>query len=49
MERAVQKFKSDVALWVQYIRLAQKNGARTLAGKICARQVQTYLRTIHPG
>ena len=39
MDRAVQRFKADVALWVQYIRLAQKEGARTLAGKICARQV----------
>ncbi|KZV85886.1 hypothetical protein EXIGLDRAFT_653692, partial [Exidia glandulosa HHB12029] len=41
-ERAVAKFKDDVALWVQYIKLAQREGARTLAGKICARALRLH-------
>lgn len=41
-ERAVSKFKDDVGLWVQYIRLAQREGARTLAGKICARALRLH-------
>ena len=36
-ERAVAKFKSDLGLWVQYIQLAKKEGARGLASRICAR------------
>jgi len=36
-ERAVNKFKSDVALWVQYIEVAKKEGARALVGRITAR------------
>lgn len=36
-ERAVSKFKSDLGLWVQYIQLAKKEGAKGLASRICAR------------
>lgn len=36
-ERAVAKFKSDVGLWVQYIHLAKREGAKGLASRICAR------------
>ena len=36
-ERAVNKFKSDVDLWIQYIQVAKQEGARTLVGKIVAR------------
>lgn len=38
-ERALRKFKADVRLWVQYIELAKKEGARALMGRISARQV----------
>ncbi|KAH9069823.1 U3 small nucleolar RNA-associated protein 6-domain-containing protein [Lactarius deliciosus] len=44
-ERALQKFKSDVSLWLQYLRLAQREGARALAGRIAARAVQLHPRT----
>lgn len=36
-ERAVNKFKSDVGLWVQYIEVAKREGARALVGRITAR------------
>ena len=36
-ERAVKKFKGDVRLWMEYIRVAEKVGARSLVGKITAR------------
>lgn len=38
-ERACKKFKSDVGMWIQYIQLADKMGARALVGKITAKQV----------
>ena len=38
-ERALKKFKSDIALWIQYIELAKKEGARSLVGRISARCV----------
>ncbi|KAI0250182.1 U3 small nucleolar RNA-associated protein 6-domain-containing protein [Lactifluus subvellereus] len=44
-ERALQKFKSDVPLWLQYLRVAQRAGARALAGRIAARAVQLHPRT----
>ncbi|KAH9961491.1 U3 small nucleolar RNA-associated protein 6-domain-containing protein [Russula dissimulans] len=44
-ERALQKFKSDVSLWLQYLRVAQRTGARALAGRIAARAVQLHPRT----
>ena len=44
-ERALQKFKSDVSLWLQYLRVAQREGARALAGRIAARAVQLHPRT----
>ncbi len=40
-ERALKKFKSDVALWIEYIHLAKKEGARSLVGRISARFVRT--------
>lgn len=40
-ERALRKFKADVALWVQYIELAKREGARALLGRISARYVRT--------
>jgi hypothetical protein len=39
-ERAVNKFKSDVGLWVQYIQVAKREGARALVGRITARYVR---------
>ena len=36
-ERALKKFKGDVGLWIQYIQLAKKEGARALVGRITAR------------
>lgn len=36
-ERALKRFKSDVGLWIQYIRLAKHEGARALVGRITAR------------
>ena len=38
-ERALKKFKGDVGLWIQYIQVAKKEGARALVGRITARQV----------
>ena len=36
-ERAVRKFKGDVGLWMEYIRVAEKVGAKSLVSKISAR------------
>ena len=36
-ERALKKFKGDVGLWLQYIHVAKKEGARALVGRITAR------------
>jgi U3 small nucleolar RNA-associated protein 6 len=44
-ERALQKFKSDVSLWLQYLRVAQRANSRALAGRIAARAVQLHPRT----
>ncbi|KZS98366.1 hypothetical protein SISNIDRAFT_404625 [Sistotremastrum niveocremeum HHB9708] len=41
-ERAVKRFKSDVDLWVRYIRVAQRDGANGLAGRVCARALQMH-------
>ncbi|CCM00065.1 uncharacterized protein FIBRA_02092 [Fibroporia radiculosa] len=41
-ERALKKFKSDVGLWIQYIQVAKKEGARTLVGRITARALQLH-------
>ena len=38
-ERALKKFKSDVSLWIQYIQVAKREGARSLVGRITARYV----------
>ena len=52
-ERALKKFKSDVGLWIQYIQLAKKEGARSLVGRISARYavlvsfpLKTHLGTV---
>lgn len=36
-ERALKKFKDDVGLWIQYVEVAKREGARTLVGRVCAR------------
>ncbi|KAI1796429.1 U3 small nucleolar RNA-associated protein 6-domain-containing protein [Ganoderma leucocontextum] len=41
-ERALKKFKGDVGLWIQYIQVAKKEGARALVGRITARAVQLH-------
>ncbi|KAG6844416.1 hypothetical protein H0H87_007071 [Tephrocybe sp. NHM501043] len=41
-ERAIRKFKSDVGLWIQYIQVAQREGARALVGRITARALQLH-------
>lgn len=38
-ERALKRFKSDVGLWIEYIQVAKKEGARSLVGRITARLV----------
>ncbi|KAJ8592302.1 hypothetical protein M405DRAFT_733504 [Rhizopogon salebrosus TDB-379] len=44
-ERALKKFKSDVGLWIQYIDVAKREGARTLVGRITARALQLHPKT----
>ncbi|KAG2111315.1 U3 small nucleolar RNA-associated protein 6-domain-containing protein [Suillus discolor] len=44
-ERALKKFKSDVGLWIQYIQVAKREGARSLVGRITARAIQLHPRT----
>lgn len=46
-ERALKKFKSDVGLWIQYIQVAKREGARSLVGRITARLVQ-FRRSLCP-
>ncbi|KAJ3922273.1 U3 snoRNP protein [Lentinula edodes] len=41
-ERALKRFKSDVGLWIEYIQLAKKEGARSLVGRITARALQLH-------
>ena len=41
-ERAVRKFKEDVGLWVEYIEVARRAGARARAGRITARALQMH-------
>ncbi|KAK7057417.1 U3 small nucleolar RNA-associated protein 6 [Favolaschia claudopus] len=41
-ERALKKFKSDVALWIQYIELAKRERATTLVGRVVARAIQMH-------
>lgn len=43
-ERALKKFKSDVGLWIQYIQVAKREGARSLVGRITARALQLHPR-----
>ena len=42
-ERAVRKFKGDVALWVEYVNCAKNNGSNVIAGRVCARCVLLIL------
>ncbi|KDQ27923.1 hypothetical protein PLEOSDRAFT_1009152, partial [Pleurotus ostreatus PC15] len=44
-ERGLKKFKDDVGLWIQYIELAKKEGARSLVGRICARAIHLHPST----
>ncbi|KAA1472793.1 hypothetical protein DENSPDRAFT_839159 [Dentipellis sp. KUC8613] len=44
-ERALKKFKSDIPLWVQYIQVAKREGARALVGRITARALQLHPNT----
>ncbi|KAH8108052.1 U3 small nucleolar RNA-associated protein 6-domain-containing protein [Cristinia sonorae] len=41
-ERALKKFKSDIGLWIQYIQVAKKEGARSLVGRITARAMKLH-------
>ncbi|KIY65669.1 hypothetical protein CYLTODRAFT_400074 [Cylindrobasidium torrendii FP15055 ss-10] len=41
-ERALKRFRADVGLWVQYIELAKREGARTLVGRVTARALQLH-------
>ncbi|KAF5371580.1 hypothetical protein D9758_003433 [Tetrapyrgos nigripes] len=41
-ERVLKRFKSDVGLWIEYIQLAKKEGARSLVGRITARALQLH-------
>ncbi|KAL4080344.1 U3 small nucleolar RNA-associated protein 6-domain-containing protein [Scleroderma yunnanense] len=41
-ERALRRFKADVGLWIQYIQVAQREGARSLVGRITARALQLH-------
>ncbi|KAF8556325.1 hypothetical protein OG21DRAFT_1459349 [Imleria badia] len=41
-ERALKRFKSDVGLWIQYIQVAKREGARALVGRITARALQLH-------
>lgn len=38
-ERALKRFRADVGLWIQYVEVAKREGARTLVGRITARYV----------
>ncbi|KAK0437529.1 U3 small nucleolar RNA-associated protein 6-domain-containing protein [Armillaria borealis] len=44
-ERAVKRFRSDVGLWIQYIELAKREGAKTLVGRVTARALQLHPNT----
>lgn len=38
-ERALRKFKNDIALWIQYIEVAKREGAASLVSRVTARSV----------
>ena len=38
-ERAVKKWKDDLGLWIEYINVLRRNGARTKVAGVCARCV----------
>ncbi|KIK98666.1 hypothetical protein PAXRUDRAFT_823638 [Paxillus rubicundulus Ve08.2h10] len=41
-ERALKRFKADVGLWIQYVQVANREGARALVGRITARALQLH-------
>ncbi|KAF8842981.1 hypothetical protein BDN67DRAFT_1030869 [Paxillus ammoniavirescens] len=41
-ERALKRFKSDVGLWIQYVQVAKREGARALVGRVTARALQLH-------
>lgn len=41
-ERALKRFKSDVGMWIQYIQLAKREGAKALVGRVTARAMQLH-------
>ncbi|TDL26211.1 hypothetical protein BD410DRAFT_716636 [Rickenella mellea] len=41
-ERALKKFKGDIGLWIQYLQVAKREGARALVGRISARALQLH-------
>ncbi|KAH6914193.1 U3 snoRNP protein [Coprinopsis sp. MPI-PUGE-AT-0042] len=41
-ERALKRFKSDIGLWIQYIQVAKREGARALVGRVTARALQLH-------
>ncbi|KAG8908043.1 U3 snoRNP protein [Tulasnella sp. 403] len=45
-ERALKKFQDDVALWVQYINHARREGAVSLAGKVIARAMLLHPHSV---
>ncbi len=48
-ERALKKFKGDVGLWIQYVQVAKREGARALVGRITARYVPSDAMELHDG
>jgi U3 small nucleolar RNA-associated protein 6 len=44
-ERALKKFKDDIGLWIEYISVAKKEGAKTLAGRLIGRAIQMHPTT----
>ncbi|KAL1748436.1 U3 small nucleolar RNA-associated protein 6-domain-containing protein [Schizophyllum fasciatum] len=41
-ERAVKKWKDDLGLWIEYINLLRRNGARTKVAGVCARALAMH-------
>jgi len=43
-ERAIQHFKGDLMLWIQYLDFCEKTGAKKIFSKIIARALQIHPR-----
>ncbi|KAL1693674.1 U3 small nucleolar RNA-associated protein 6-domain-containing protein [Schizophyllum commune] len=41
-ERAVKKWKDDLGLWIEYINVLRRNGARTKVAGVCARALAMH-------